>query len=366
MRVFFWASSLKQWVCQGRFVYLETDWITMKPVEIIGGGVAGLALGHALANRNFPVSVVDAGRYPRHRVCGEFICGVSSKTLEALGLPDLKTEGVTHRNVAWLKQGRLLLNEALPVEVIGVSRYRMDAWIADRFRSVGGALTEGEKREGVATSPGIVDARGRRYRKGPWLGLKMHLTDFEPMADLEVHLGHRSYVGISAVEDGRYNVCGLFRRIQGLRARGPELLLAYLKRCGMGPLGERIDVNQIDVSSVIGVSHFDFRTHLKRSQGFALGDRWGVIPPFTGNGMSMALESAALAIAPLSDYARGDLEWEAACVQYHTTMRRHLKRRLGTAGSLHPFLLNPAGQKLLGWLAQSRLLPFQALFRATH
>ena len=44
-----------------------------KPITIAGGGVAGLALGVALAQRGIPVELFDKGAYPRHRVCGEFI-----------------------------------------------------------------------------------------------------------------------------------------------------------------------------------------------------------------------------------------------------------------------------------------------------
>ena len=38
-----------------------------QPVEIIGGGLAGLALGLALQRRGVPVMVFEAHDYPRHR-----------------------------------------------------------------------------------------------------------------------------------------------------------------------------------------------------------------------------------------------------------------------------------------------------------
>ena len=57
-----------------------------RPVEIVGGGLAGLSLGLALRRAGVDVTVYEAGHYPRHRVCGEFITGLPRRTRERLGL----------------------------------------------------------------------------------------------------------------------------------------------------------------------------------------------------------------------------------------------------------------------------------------
>ncbi|HZI32692.1 MAG TPA: NAD(P)-binding protein, partial [Candidatus Binatia bacterium] len=46
-----------------------------KSITIVGGGLAGLTLGIGLRRRDVPVTILEAGEYPRHRVCGEFISG---------------------------------------------------------------------------------------------------------------------------------------------------------------------------------------------------------------------------------------------------------------------------------------------------
>src|SRR6266446_9957477 len=58
----------------------------LKPITIIGGGLAGLTLGIGLRQRGIPVTVLEAGHYPRHRVCGEFISGGGQEVLERLGV----------------------------------------------------------------------------------------------------------------------------------------------------------------------------------------------------------------------------------------------------------------------------------------
>ena len=60
-----------------------------KPITIVGGGLAGLTLGIGLRQRGVPVTVWEAGHYPRHRVCGEFISGRGQETLSRLGLREL-------------------------------------------------------------------------------------------------------------------------------------------------------------------------------------------------------------------------------------------------------------------------------------
>ena len=50
----------------------------MREIEIVGGGLSGLSLGIYLRRRGVPVRILEAGAYPRHKVCGEFVCGVSN------------------------------------------------------------------------------------------------------------------------------------------------------------------------------------------------------------------------------------------------------------------------------------------------
>ncbi len=83
-----------------------------RPLTIVGGGLAGLSLGIALRNRGIPVVILEAGTYPRHRVCGEFICGVSPLTLEKLGIAGAFEPQVTNYQSEWFYRGRVDLEPA--------------------------------------------------------------------------------------------------------------------------------------------------------------------------------------------------------------------------------------------------------------
>jgi len=57
-----------------------------KPITIAGGGIGGLSLGIGLRQRSVDVQLHEAGAYPRHRVCGEFISGKGWQIIQSLGL----------------------------------------------------------------------------------------------------------------------------------------------------------------------------------------------------------------------------------------------------------------------------------------
>ena len=48
----------------------------VQSVRIVGGGLAGLSLGIGLRRAGVSTEIFEAGDYPRHRVCGEFVTGL--------------------------------------------------------------------------------------------------------------------------------------------------------------------------------------------------------------------------------------------------------------------------------------------------
>ena len=72
-----------------------------------------------------------------------------------------------------------------------------------------------------------------------------------------------------------------------------------------------------------------------------------MIPPVTGNGMSMAFESAALALEPLAAYSRVQLTWAQAQQAVARSCDDAFARRLAWARWLHWLLFAPTAQKAL-------------------
>ena len=338
---------------------------TPRPIEIAGGGLAGLSLGTALCRAGVPVTVFEAGDYPRHRVCGEFITGLTSPTIARLGLAPLFADALQHREVAWFMRDKPARVQRLPSPALGLSRYALDARLAAAFTAAGGVLLAHTRLTDTATPPGRVFATGRRRSRSNWLGLKIHALGLPLDRNLELHLGDQAYVGLSRVEGGRVNICGLFRRRE-LCAKGPDLILGYLQAAGLTGLADRLAAAELDLASFCAVAAVGFDRRVATSDRVQLGDACAMIPPFTGNGMAMAFQSAEAVLDPLLAYAHGETSWSAACRAIDVRLRRRFRLRLASAAVLHPYFLQPRRQHWLSGLNRARLLPLRPLYALLH
>ena len=331
-----------------------------REITIAGGGLAGLSLATALRLHEVPVTVLEAGNYPRHRVCGEFISGVSRETLSALGIAELFDDARGHQSLAWHERGRLIHRDRFKEPALGISRHLLDERLWRRVLALGGTVHTGSR---ALPEPreGLVWTAGRRPRNGPWIGLKAHVKSVPMTADLEMHAGTNGYAGVAGVEDGWTNVCGLFRTDRTIRASGSELLTAYLEAGGNGALATVLRTCEWRENSFSAMAGFELGRQVAIPGLLALGDAESMIPPFTGNGMSMAFQAAECAVVPLCDWSRGERSWQEAVNQVRTAVRRKFRRRLATAGALHPILLDTGGRSLLQTLSTARLLPFQPM-----
>ncbi|QYM79039.1 FAD-dependent monooxygenase [Horticoccus luteus] len=337
-----------------------------RPIGIVGGGLAGLSLGLALRHAGVDVRILEAGDYPRHRVCGEFITGLAPSTIDRLHLRPLLADAHRHRGVAWFQGARLLRRETLPAAALALSRHALDARLAAAFTELGGELLTGQRVDLRERPAGRVFACGRQRARSSWVGLKVHARGLALAANLELHLGREAYVGLCPVEDGWVNVCGLFRVQTGLPADRTAVLPQYLRRCGLGALADRLAAAEIDPASHCAVAGLSFARTLPAPDRLALGDALTMIPPFTGNGMAIALQSAELSLDPLLAWTRGERDWPATVTVANARLQRAFRRRLRSAAVLHPFLLSPFPQRLLATASRCGVLPTRPLYAALH
>lgn len=339
----------------------------LKSITIAGGGLAGLTLGIGLRRREVPVTILEAGHYPRHRVCGEFISGQGLEVLHQLALrPLLEDAGAVPATTARFISG----THSSPVRRLSapalcLSRFSLDALLAGEFQRLGGELRERVRAVEAAPGEGFVLASGRRARPTEngwrWFGVKAHAKDARLTADLEMHVSENGYVGVNRIDHGEVNVCGLFRtRADGRTEPQTDVANSHDEKPAASPLewlrgrpgsllNERLARARFEVDSVCTVAGLSLAPrHAGSRTECCIGDALTMIPPVTGNGMSMAFESAALAIEPLAAYSRGEWGWRETRQRIAQACDANFARRLAWARWLQWLMFSPVPRTPLG------------------
>jgi flavin-dependent dehydrogenase len=343
----------------------------LKPITIIGGGLSGLLLGIGLRQRGIPVTIFEAGKYPRHRVCGEFISGAGQSSLERFDLRNKIIEaGAHHAKTTIFFSGKIVSEpKTLPQEALCISRFALDNLLAAEFQKLGGELRASSRWTGQFDE-GIVRASGRRVQTNVngwrYFGLKVHARNVQLAADLEMYFVPKGYVGICQLSGGEVNICGLFRSRKTL----PDLSSQWRGWLG-GPsdsaLATRLAGAEFDDESFCSVAGLSLEPQKASAHDeCCVGDSLTMIPPVTGNGMSMASESAEIALEPLANYCAGKITWSAAKETIARRCDEKFSRRLTWANLLESGLFRPRLRQISLLLA-SRLPGFwSALYSRTR
>ena len=344
------------------------------PVVIIGGGLAGLTLGIGLRQEDIPVTIYESGDYPRHRVCGEFISGRGQAALERLGLmDDFGQAGAIYARTAMFISGAAKSPvRKLAAPALCLSRYKMDALLAAKFQELGGELRARSRWNSKNSGDGVIAATGRRLQPAEneirWFGVKAHVASGSPVeleADLEMHLSPDGYVGVNRVNDGEVNVCGLFRARPDKQR--PESKIDWLLGQSDSTLRERFKGAQFEFQSFCSVAGIQLKPRRAAAQDeCCIGDALTMTPPVTGNGMSMAFESAEIAREPITAFSRGDINWIETRRQIAARCDAAFSRRLAWARVLQWMMITRALQNSFGkFLLQSGRL-WQFMFDRTR
>jgi flavin-dependent dehydrogenase len=332
-----------------------------KPIQIVGGGLAGLTLGIALRKKEIPVTIFEVGNYPRHRVCGEFVSGRGLEILNELGLKQkfLDSGATEARSSVFFSGNSKSPVRPLPSPALCLSRFVMDKLLADEFQRLGGELRISTRWSAVGVHAlacpdrlkpelqpeGVIRASGRQLHPVEngwrWFGLKAHARNVSLAADLEMHVFKNGYIGICKLADGEVNVCGLFRR-NGSAA--PQQNGFDLLRGNPGTiLHERLARAEFDKNSFCSVAGLSLKPQRASEKSeVCIGDALTMIPPVTGNGMSLAFESAQLAVGPLAAFSRGEMSWAQSRQTIARACDENFSRRLRWANWLQDFLLSPS------------------------
>lgn len=350
-------------------------------VLIVGGGPAGSSAAIHLATHGARVLLAEQKKFPRAKVCGEFISPECFDHFERLGVASRmrETDGVWLTETDFYSRGGKRIS--VPTEwfgsshatAFGLSRAEMDARLLERARQAGvtvleethavNPLIEDDRVTGVflkgddeSVTPYrahvTIDASGRaravarriaqriqrqEHHTQPlrprFVAFKAHLegTRGTP-GHCEIYSYRGGYGGLNSVEGGVSNLC-FIASSKDVRACGNDAErvvndIVKSNRRAAFTLGEASNA-----TPWLAVSIDAFGKHeLVPADGLmSVGDAASFIDPFTGSGMLMALESgelAALAITPALTRLGNKASFASLAETYRNSYRQKFARRL--------------------------------------
>jgi flavin-dependent dehydrogenase len=320
---------------------------------VVGAGPAGSASAIAAADRGLRVLLLEAGRFPRHKVCGEFVSAESAEVLRYL-LRDTADAllGAPRITTARLHSGGRSVDITVEPAAYSIPRFRLDEtlWHAAVARGISccnESVNEVSRvHEGFVVRTAIAEYRAksvinasgrwsklsRRVARGSaWVGLKAHFKgETDDVVDLYFMNG--GYCGVQAVSPGVLNACALVR--QG-RAKSLD------------------EVFQMDASLAERAKGWTQSTELFATAPVYLGagvpvsdnmlqvgDAAGFVDPFVGDGISLALRSGVLAgrsVGAVSTERYAELYRESFAQIFRSTSR--VRALLSVARPLRPVLI---------------------------
>ena len=359
-------------------------------VVIVGGGPAGTSAAIHLAMRGAHVLLAEKERFPRAKLCGEFISPECLGHFQKLGLGDQMIAAGGARiteTVFYTRKGRSV---SVPSEwfgtgaaggaALGLSRAEMDDRLLARARCAGVEVLEEAQAVGLITAGGrtggvhlktkdnggsahavrsliTIDATGRSRalarrlemngRTGPHtpkrraslVAFKAHVAGAcGAEGHCEIYFYRGGYGGLSRVENGLSNLC-FIAAARDVRAYGGHAEQVMREVVMTNQRAAQTLARARGASEWLAVALESFgRQKLVPARGLlTVGDAASFIDPFTGSGMLMALESGELAAEviarALSQLRVGD-GYETLASNYRARYRERFNARLRVCAGL--------------------------------
>jgi flavin-dependent dehydrogenase len=356
-------------------------------VVVVGAGPAGSAVALLLARAGVAVRIVERARFPRRKVCGEYLNAGAVEALARLGVLD-----AVRAASSALRGVRLIPEDApgveLPFERLALAcpRETLDALLLDAAVAAGAVLEQGRVEEliveegecvgvTVRDEAGAVQDRPARHvvgadgigsvvartltvtkpvRANARYAVGGHYAGFGNLdGHVEMYVGGGAYFALNPLGADRANVMVVVPKDRlarwsadvdaGIHGAAAALGRGVRSFEGVTRLGGRVSVGPL-AHDVI---------EAERAGAILVGDASGFLDPFTGQGVLLALVSAERAAAAILIALSEPLRAKRAFEDYARWRASDLvwRKRLAQAVALLidvPFLARRAAERLAG------------------
>ena len=333
-------------------------------VIVIGAGPAGSTVSTLLSQKGHRVLLLEKSRFPREKLCGEFISPECLKIFERLGV----SRRMFDAGAKSIRKWTLFSPDGRGMEVpmkwisdgesnaIGMTRAQMDWILLERAREVGVEVREGfhvsprfnyrdgsgiveGKIDGETTeffsAPIVIDASGRngafskqahqqvsKFEGSRLFGCKVHLRGINDLQETgELFFFRDGYGGLCDVEGNQTNMCFITTEATLRAAKGDrEKLLDLTMR--LNPAARQRLEDAVINGEWLGTGPISYGRKHSIPGILAIGDAGAFIDPFTGSGILLALTSGELAATVINhSLATGVRRIDTIAKSYHELHR---------------------------------------------
>lgn len=379
---------------------------------VIGAGPAGASSAIWLAKAGWDVAIVEQHAFPRHKVCGECIAAGALEQLDALGIGTQIRDlaGPLLRQVGWMSASASLVADLPPCTAgpypfgRALGRDQLDTLLLVRAKALGVRVLQPAKVRSVHGGPArftceieprdgsrairaldarvVIDAHGswedgpQQHSRGPLPAVRRpprasDLFAFKAtfldgaLAEgvLPVLAFEGGYGGIVVSDHGRTTLACCVRRdrLRDCRAAAPglpagEAVEAYLRRSCRGVRDALIGAHRHGAWLSVGPLR-PGANPAGMDGPFRVGNAAGESHPLIGEGISMALQSAALLTGVLTQQPAAAIDARVARTlhqAYANAWRTEFTSRLRYASAyahlaMRPVFTAPARSMLRRW-----------------
>jgi flavin-dependent dehydrogenase len=357
---------------------------------VIGAGPAGSTVSTLLAEAGHRTLLLERSRFPREKLCGEFIAPECLDLFDRLGVRQRLFDAgakIIKRWTLFAPDGRRV---EIPMEwiadgyghAISLTRARMDAILLERALEAGVEIRQGfhvspafQREDGLSfvegkaggetverfSAPAVIDASGRNgafssqslqptssFEGSRLFGCKVHLRAVEGLGERgELFFFRDGYGGLSDVEDDRTNLCFITTEATLREAKGDrEKLLDLTMRSN--PAARRRLPNAVTDGEWLGTGPINYGRRRPLPGMIAVGDAGAFIDPFTGSGILLALTGGELAAKVINQaFAEGVREVDAIAKRYDRLYQAQFGWRFRVCALLRAVAFKPATRNAL-------------------
>jgi menaquinone-9 beta-reductase len=316
---------------------------------VIGGGPAGCAASITAARSGAKVLQLERGRFPRHKVCGEFVSPESLALLSRLLREQdaaLVTGTLRLGRVRVFMDGVQLCGKVNP-PAASITRFDLDSALwqsaiasgVDARQNSAVRLVTSHATFCVNTDQetfdtrAIINATGRwsnltsssiraHVTDQRWIGIKAHFQEPESTDSVDLYFFEGGYCGVQPVTSSTngigavINACAMVR--SDLATTLPEVFSAH------GALYTRARSWTSIIDPVTTSPLVFHQSELLNKGMLQVGDAATFVDPFIGDGISLALRGGALAAECLIPFFKQECSLKQAAGNYRAAYERKL------------------------------------------